>query len=237
MGTNYTPHSTSVEFPISDEAIDIMADAALGPDDTWTDAERQADEALRLPDDRALVHVDEAHDDPVAVHARQIRDRLRGARLASLPDVREALSQRRRRTFLVALAETGIIGHACARAGWTYAIARGLRKTDAAFAQMWDDAVEFAADSAEAEAFRRGVHGFERDVYFKGEVVGKETVFSDRLLESILKARRPEKFRESHRLEVDTKGGVLVVPSAPSEGDWESSATAGQAKFREAPDD
>ena len=207
---------------MGDDDYEIMADAALGPE-----PDEPGDDALRLPSDMS----------PGKVHQQYIRDRMRGARLLAMPTIQDALSARRKRNFLVALAETGILSQACTRAGWTPHVARSLRAADADFAQRWDDALEFAADAAEAEAFRRGVHGYEKDVYFKGDKVGKEIIYSDRMLELTLKARRPEKFRESHRMELESKGGVLIVPTTPNEGDWEAQSTAGQSKFREVPDD
>lgn len=207
---------------MGDDDFEIMADAALGPE-----PEQDGDAALRLPRDQS----------PGAVHKQYIQDRLRGARLLTMPTLQDALSARRKRMFLVALAETGIISQACARAGWTPHVAKSVRAADQDFAARWEDALEFAADAAEAEAFRRGVHGYEKDIYFKGDKVGKEVIYSDRMLELTLKARRPDKFRDSHKMELETKGGVLVIPAAPNEGDWEAQSTAGQAKYREAPED
>ncbi len=212
-------------FKAEDGDMDLLADAALGPEPVL-----EPDDPLRLPDDPA--NETEAR----IAHKQHIRDRMRALRLAGMPEVREVLSDRRKRVFLIAMAETGVMANACARAGWTRATAMGLRKADPRFREAWDDAVEFCADAAEAEAFRRGVHGVEKDVYFKGVVVGKETIYSDRMLELTLKARRPDRFRDNHKMEVETKGGVLIVPAAPSEGDWGEQAAAGQAKFREAPE-
>lgn len=225
MDENPAPSSKSQgspEFEVEEGDLEIMADAALGPE-----PEEEGDDALGLPTGQTAA----------AQHKQHIQDRLRAARLQALPTVQDVLSARRKRKFIVALAETGIISQACARAGWSIAIARGLRKSDPLFAEAWEDALEVAADAAEAEAFRRGVHGVEKDVYFKGEKVGKDVIYSDRLLELTLKARRPDKFRDNHKHEVETKGGVLIIPAAPSEGDWESGATVGQSKFREAPEE
>lgn len=44
------------------------------------------------------------------------------------------------------------------------------------------------------EAFRRAVEGIGEDRFFKGDVVGRVTRYSDRLLMFLLKARRPERF-------------------------------------------
>jgi hypothetical protein len=45
--------------------------------------------------------------------------------------------------------------------------------------------------SLENAAYRRGVHGVEKGVYFKGEKVDSETQYSDTLLSQMLKARVP----------------------------------------------
>ena len=47
----------------------------------------------------------------------------------------------------------------------------------------------------EDEAQRRAM-GYEEDVYYKGEKVGTVTKYSDKLMEVLLKANAPEKYRE-----------------------------------------
>jgi hypothetical protein len=79
------------------------------------------------------------------------------------------------------------------------------------YAERFAAAGEMAADRCEAEMLRRGVEGWEEPVYGsggKGEgtvLVGSKRVFSDRMLELALKARRPQKFRE--RVEHTGAGG------------------------------
>ena len=68
---------------------------------------------------------------------------------------------------------------------------------DPDFALAWDEAVNIAADALEREAWRRAVEGFEEPVHYRGEVVGYVKKYSDRMLELLLKAHRPEKYRES----------------------------------------
>lgn len=46
----------------------------------------------------------------------------------------------------------------------------------------------------EMEAFRRAVEGVGEDRFFRGDVVGTVTRYSDRLLMFLLKARRPSTF-------------------------------------------
>lgn len=90
------------------------------------------------------------------------------------------------------------------------------------FAQLAEVAADEAADILEREALRRAVDGVEDPVYGtlgtpelvegkNGEereivrkytgVVGSRKVYSDRLLEILLKARRPHVFRENIRVE------------------------------------
>ena len=55
-------------------------------------------------------------------------------------------------------------------------------------------ALEEAADKLEMEAFRRAVEGIGENTYFRGDVVGSVTRYSDWLLMFLLKAQRPSKF-------------------------------------------
>lgn len=70
----------------------------------------------------------------------------------------------------------------------------------------------------EGEAIRRAVHGVEEDVYFKGEVVGTKTVYSDGLLAQMLKARVP-----GYKEDASVKGPTVqvnIVPRAESYEEW-----------------
>src|SRR4051812_42249550 len=72
--------------------------------------------------------------------------------------------------FLAALSNTAIVRAACRSAGVSWKTAYVHRRTDAAFAVEWDEALEEAADVLEAEARRRAVHGAEKVVIYKGQV-------------------------------------------------------------------
>ena len=86
------------------------------------------------------------------------------------------------------------------------------RQTDPAFAQAWDDLENQTTDAMEREGYRRGVEGVERDVYHQGEVVGKERQFSDTLLIFMLKARKPDVYRDNARIEhTGAQGGPIQV--------------------------
>jgi hypothetical protein len=110
-------------------------------------------------------------------------------------------SQARRRAFLAALAECGVVQTACARTGVNRATVYRWRETDAAFAAQFDEASAQAADHIEAEARRRAVDGVDRPVFYRGEQCGTVREYSDNLLALLLKAKKPE-YRDSSRLEL-----------------------------------
>lgn len=81
------------------------------------------------------------------------------------------------------------------------------RVEDPEFSSAWDVAYEQGTDALEAEAERRAVKGVTKPVYHKGEVCGHVQEFSDILLIFLLKARRPEKFRD--RVDLSNKDGSI----------------------------
>lgn len=114
----------------------------------------------------------------------------------------------------------------------------------AEFHEAWNAALEIGNDHLEQEAQRRAVDGYNEPIVHKGiqafvrdastgelelDEFGKPiplTIrrYSDRLLEILLKARRPEKFRENMRIEAYVTGGVLAIPQSDqanlSADDW-----------------
>ena len=76
-----------------------------------------------------------------------------------------------------------------------------MRRHSEDFAAQWDDALGEGVDLLDAEARRRAVTGVDKPVYYKGEVVGSITKYSDRLLMFLLRAHRPQKFRDGVKVE------------------------------------
>ena len=54
----------------------------------------------------------------------------------------------------------------------------------------------------EAEAYRRGVKGVQRPEYQAGALTGYTTEYSDLLLQLLLRANRPDKYREKNDIQV-----------------------------------
>jgi hypothetical protein len=84
------------------------------------------------------------------------------------------------------------------------------READEAFASEWDDAVEEATDALETEARRRALDGWDEPVWWQGMECGVVRKYSDRLLETMLRANRA-KYRASSVELSGPNGGPLQV--------------------------
>jgi hypothetical protein len=93
------------------------------------------------------------------------------------------------------------VQRACLLAGLSRRVAYAWKRADQAFAQAWNEALDRGADALEDEAVRRAHEGVLKPVFQNGAKVGEERVYSDRLLEVLLKAHRPWKYRENVKVE------------------------------------
>lgn len=105
--------------------------------------------------------------------------------------------------FLKAFRIMGNMRAACLQADVTRQTAYEWLKSDPTFADSFKEAEGEAVEFLEAEAFRRAVTGIDRPVVSRGEAVyGKDgellttKEYSDPLLTLLLKAHKPEKYRE-----------------------------------------
>lgn len=125
----------------------------------------------------------------------------------------ERTRQRARALFLDELRQRGNVKDAAAAAGIARRTAYQWRDADEEFAAAWVEAIEEAADAMEREAWRRAVDGFDEPVFGRigrdqdGEV-GTIRRYSDSLMQLLLKAHRPEKYRE--RQQVEHTGGIAI---------------------------
>jgi hypothetical protein len=120
------------------------------------------------------------------------------------------LTRERQERFLKALAETGIVSAAVEIAGTSRTRVYELRKRNPDFATAWEEAEERAADALEAEAWRRAVDGVQEPLVSGGKVVRDDDGqpiairrYSDALMIALLKARRPERFKDRAVVEHD----------------------------------
>lgn len=110
-------------------------------------------------------------------------------------------------TFLDCLRDGQSVTAACIDAGIARSTAYEWRDADDTFRQSWDEAVEEGTDRLEDEALRRARDGVNEPVYYKGHKVGDIRRYSDTLTIFLLKARRPEKFKERVANEHSGPGG------------------------------
>jgi len=110
--------------------------------------------------------------------------------------------------FLEKLSETGNVTIARNAVGLTPRRLHLLRDYDKQFAADWDLAFEIGMTSLEAEAVRRAADGVEEPVFYKGEVCGAVTKYSDGLLQFLLKGNMT-KYRD--RVQADLRT-VNITP-------------------------
>lgn len=99
---------------------------------------------------------------------------------------RDGWTEMRTRIFLRALAETGCVRDACARARISSVSAYRMRQRDAKFARAWERALDEAAPTLEQAAFERAVEGWDEVVWKDGVEVSRKRRYSDALLRFLI---------------------------------------------------
>lgn len=117
------------------------------------------------------------------------------------------VTRRRAKVFLETLAVAGNVSEASRVSKIAKNHAYTLRQRDSIFAELWDEALTIAADLLEQEAHRRAFEGVLKPVYQKGMQVGVVREYSDKLMEMLLKAHKPDRFAERSKL--DVTGNVI----------------------------
>lgn len=84
-------------------------------------------------------------------------------------------------------------------------------KDDPLFAERCAEALEEGIDLLEDNAHIRAFQGYEKGVWHKGAQVGSEIQYSDALTMFLLKAHRPEKYRERSQVDQNVQGGMTLV--------------------------
>lgn len=144
-----------------------------------------------------------------------------------------AVSLRKRKAFLKYLRQTGKVAFSARKAGFAdTSYLHKLKQQDEEFAAEWAAAIDAAMDRFEDEAIRRAVEGVDKAVMYKGEVVHYEKEYSDQLLMFMLRAGRPDKFRDNVNVSgtISANIGVAILPmTAPKLEDWERAALDVQA--------
>lgn len=111
--------------------------------------------------------------------------------------------------YLEALPKYFTITAALTSAGVSYKVLLNWRESDPEFLMREKNARDELADAIEGEAIRRAFKGVKTPVYQGGLLAGYIQVYSDQLLTLMLKAMRPEKYRE--RSEVTVTQPIIKV--------------------------
>ena len=183
--------------------IDIEADPSQAVDQT-----QQAAAASLFSQDDALTLGPSGNDlssmqaDGTGTSPAERPDTLRGV-LGNVGKV----TRLRACEWLEAMAITGNVSEACRISGLPSSSAYRLRENDAGFRALWEEAELIAADLLEAEARRRAYDGTLKPVFQQGVQVGVIREYSDKLLELLLKAHKPDKYKDTK--EVQHTGAVV----------------------------
>jgi hypothetical protein len=108
--------------------------------------------------------------------------------------------------FLEAFESEGMVSKACQVIGVSRQAVYAERQRNEEFAVAWADVEERVVETMEREAYRRAVEGTTKPLVSAGKHVTDVTEYSDSLLQFLLKARRPERYREN--VKVEHSGGV-----------------------------
>lgn len=87
------------------------------------------------------------------------------------------------------------------------------------FRKLYEYAEQIAADKIDEEMHRRAIEGYERAVYQDGEKVGTIKKYSDRLLERLAEAHKPDKYTQDSDTDVDIN--ITWEGSAPDNDEKE----------------
>lgn len=119
------------------------------------------------------------------------------------------VTRKKKETFLRVLTESGNVSEAARQAGISRKHAYHLRD-DEEFAVAWDEAVDTGIDYLEAEARRRAYTGVAEPVFYQGVECGTVQKYSDTLMIFLLKANRPDKYKDRVSNEHTGKDGGAI---------------------------
>jgi hypothetical protein len=132
----------------------------------------------------------------------------RRSRVRRTPGAIEQREQGLQRAYIEAVARNGTLTGACKAARISVHTVYAWRERDETFVIREHEAREAFADTLEREMVRRGVHGVQQPVFQRGRLVGYVVEYSDQLLIKLIRAARPEKYRE--RFSVDSAERIIV---------------------------
>ena len=119
-------------------------------------------------------------------------------------------SENMQQVFLQKLRETCNVTKAAMAAGITSGTAYRHRRDDQLFADRWEEALAEGVDLLEHEAHRRAFRGIDEPVFYQGSRCGEVRKYSDSLTMFLLKAHRPDKYRERSEVKQELSGHLAL---------------------------
>jgi hypothetical protein len=115
----------------------------------------------------------------------------------------------------------GDILAACKAVGVSLVFVNQWRKDDKTVNDTLTEAERVGTQGLVSAAIQRAVHGVEKGIYYKGIRVDSETVYSDGLLQTLLKAKVPEFAKDGENGGVQVNVNVAnLMPRATSYDEW-----------------
>lgn len=110
---------------------------------------------------------------------------------------------------------------ACREVGVSLIFLDQWERDDEKVAERVQEAERVGTMGLVSAAIKRGVQGVQEDVYYKGEVVGQKTNYSDSLLTTLLKAKRPEFAKDAEGAGTSVVVNVAnIMPRADNYEQW-----------------
>lgn len=131
--------------------------------------------------------------------------------------MRSIRTPRVRAAILAALREQPNITRAAEAAGIGRSAAYAWYRDDPEMARDWEAAIAESVERLEQEAWRRAVEGWDRRPIIDrrtGETLGYEREYSDRLMDTLLRAHLPKKYSNNSTVELTGPGGGPIRVSA-----------------------
>lgn len=128
--------------------------------------------------------------------------------------------------FLEEFVKSGLMYEAAEKVGVSGRTVIEHAREDEEFGAAYEEAKQLGTDTTLVkQARRRALEGTDKPLIGgknKDEIVAYEKVYSDRLHELLLKAYRPDEYRENSKGSVNITGGVLTLTAQPMQStDWE----------------
>lgn len=108
-----------------------------------------------------------------------------------------------KKSFLKAYQRIGRVDLAAKEIGISRALVYDWKSRDDKFSEKFSKSKDYIAGMLEDEAYRRACEGTAKPVYQQGEKVGEIQEYSDTLCIFLLKALKPEKYRERYDVRQD----------------------------------